>query len=64
MTSIDPLNDFDIFDLGFVRDPFTTMDEIRESGCPIAHTDRWGGSWFPTRYDDVVAMAQEHDLFT
>ena len=64
MTSIDPLNDFDIFDLGFVRDPFTTMDEIRESGCPIAHTERWGGSWFPTRYDDVVAMAQEHDLFT
>lgn len=64
MTAIDPLRNYDIFDLDFVRDPFVTMDEIRESGCPIAHSERWGGSWFPTRYDDVVAMAQEHDLFT
>ncbi|MCE9623206.1 MAG: cytochrome P450 [Actinomycetia bacterium] len=40
------------------------MDAIRESECPIAHTERWGGSWLPTRYEDIVAMAQEHDLFT
>jgi hypothetical protein len=64
MTAIDPLSDYDIFDAGFIRDPFTVMDEIRESECPIAHTERWGGSWMPTRYADVVAMAQEHDVFT
>ncbi|MBI4935450.1 MAG: cytochrome P450 [Actinobacteria bacterium] len=40
------------------------MDQIRESECPVAHTDRWGGSWMPTRYADIVAVAQEHDLFT
>jgi cytochrome P450 len=62
--SIDPLTDYDIFDSQFVIDPFPVMDEIRESGCPVAHTDRWGGSWMPTRYADVVAAAQEHDLFT
>jgi cytochrome P450 len=62
--SIDPLTDYDIFDSQFVIDPFPVMDEIRESACPVAHTDRWGSSWMPTRYADIVAVAQEHDLFT
>lgn len=61
---VDPTRDFDIFDAGFVRDPFPVMDEIRESACPVAHTERWGGSWMPTRYEDVVAIAQEYDVFT
>ncbi len=56
--------DYDIFDPGFVRNPYPMMSDIRESTCPIAHTDRWGGSWMPTRYDDIVAVAQEHDIFT
>jgi hypothetical protein len=61
MTTTD---DYDIFDPDFVRDPYPTMSAIRESGCPIAHSDLRGGSWMPTRYDDVVAIAQEHELFT
>lgn len=60
----DPLTDYDIFDPNFILDPFPVMDEIRESQCPIAHTERWGGSWMPTRYSDIVAIAQEHDTFT
>lgn len=60
----DVVNDYDIFEPGFVTDPYPTMSTIRESACPIAHTERWGGSWMPTRYDDVVAIAQEHELFT
>ena len=64
MTTIDPHTDYDIFDPAYIIDPFPVMDEIRESACPIARTERWGGSWLPTRYDDIVAMAQEHDLFT
>ena len=60
----DPTTDYNIFDPEFVRDPYPTMHEIRESKCPIAHSNRWGGSWFPTRYDDVVAIAQEHEIFT
>ena len=60
----DWIADYDIFDPAFVRDPYPTMSEIRESQCPIAHTERWGGSWMPTRYDDIVAVAQEHDIFT
>ena len=56
--------DYDIFDPAFVRNPYPMMSDIRESTCPIAHTGRWGGSWMPTRYDDIVAVAQEHDIFT
>ncbi|HEY4609752.1 MAG TPA: hypothetical protein VIH06_11125, partial [Ilumatobacteraceae bacterium] len=51
----DWVTDYDIFDPDFVRDPYPAMSEIRESNCPVAHSDRWGGSWMPTRYDDVVA---------
>ncbi|MBI4884167.1 MAG: cytochrome P450 [Actinobacteria bacterium] len=64
MTSTDPHTDFDIFDPQYLIDPFPVIDEIRESACPIARTERWGGSWLPTRYVDIVAMAHEHDLFT
>ena len=60
----DLLTDYDIFDPEFVRDPFPSFAEIRESKCPVAHTDRWGGSWMPTRYEDVVAIAQEYETFT
>ena len=60
----DLLTDYNIMDPEFIKDPFGKFDHIRESECPIAHTDRWGGSWLPTRYEDVVAMAQEFEVFT
>ena len=60
----DLLTDYDIFDPEFVRDPYPSFAEIRESKCPVAHTERWGGSWMPTRYEDVVAIAQEYETFT
>jgi cytochrome P450 len=67
MTATEPVSDwttdYDIFDSSFVLDPYPKMSEIRET-CPIAHSDRWGGSWMPTRYEDVVAIAHEHDTFT
>ncbi len=59
----DLTTDYDIFDASFVTDPYPAMAEIRET-CPIAHSDRWGGSWMPTRYQDVVAIAHEHLTFT
>ena len=68
MTDISPVedwaSDYNIFAPEFMTDPYPRMSEIREGACPIAHSDRWGGSWMPTRYEDVVAMAQEHELFT
>ena len=67
MTTTEPVSnwttDYDIFDAEFILDPYPKMAEIRDT-CPIAHTERWGGSWMPTRYEDVVAIAHEHLTFT
>ena len=53
----DLATDYDIFDPDYVRDPVPAWAELRGS-CPIAHTERYGGSWLPTRYDDLQAMAK------
>jgi len=60
----DMLADYDIFDPEFLKNPFPAFSEVRESECPVAHTERWGGSWMPTRYDDIVAVAQENTTFS
>jgi cytochrome P450 len=60
---LDWTTDYDIFDPGYVRDPAPVWDELRGE-CPVAHTERWGGSWMPTRYEDVVAIAHDVDRFS
>ena len=54
--------DYDIFDEAYITDPYGIWAELRER-CPIAHTERWGGSWLPTRYEDVTEMARDIDHF-
>jgi len=49
--------DYDIFDPAYYTDPGPIWADLRQR-CPIAHSDRWGGSWLPTRYDDVAEMAR------
>lgn len=49
--------DYDVMDPGYIKDPAPVWQELREV-CPIAHTTRWGGSWLPTRYEDVREMAR------
>ena len=38
-------------------------DELREA-CPVAHTERFGGAWLPTRHADVRAIADDTEHFT
>jgi cytochrome P450 len=59
---LDWATDYDIFDPQYVTDPYGIWDELRVR-CPMAHTDRWGGSWLPTRYEDVNAIAHDIDTF-
>src|SRR5437763_11557325 len=47
----------DIFGPAYCSAPGPIWADLRER-CPIAHTERWGGSWLPTRYDDVAEMAR------
>lgn len=55
--------DFDHTDAKWAEDPFPIWDDFREH-CPIAHTERFGGAWFPVRYDDVAAVAYDTETFT
>jgi cytochrome P450 len=52
-------SDFDVLDPRYVADPFGIWDDLRAT-CPIAHTERRGSTWLPTRYEDVTAIA--HDI--
>ena len=56
-------SDYDIFDPAYIRDPFPVWDELRQK-CPVAHSDRWGASWMPTRYEDLFAIAQDFEHFS
>lgn len=56
-------SDFDVLDPDYIADPFGIWDELRAS-CPIAHTDRRGSTWLPTRYDDVTAIAHDIEHFS
>ena len=38
--------------------------ELREQGCPVAHTDRYGGMWAPITAELVREVAYDTDHFT
>ena len=50
-------SDYDIFHPDYVTDPAPIWDDLR-ARCPVARTERWGGSWMPTRYEDVHQLAK------
>jgi cytochrome P450 len=55
--------DFDHLDPRWVQDPFPIWDEMRRR-CPIAHTERFMGVYFPSRYEDVRAVAYDTEHFS
>jgi cytochrome P450 len=55
--------DFDHTDPEWVADPFPIWDELR-ARCPVAHSERYGGTWLPVRHDDVAAVAYDTEHFT
>lgn len=56
-------SDYDIFEQEYVREPYPIWDTLRDT-CPVAHSERWGGSWMPTRYEEVFAIAQDTERFS
>ncbi len=67
MTDVRPVDhwdtDFDVLSRAYVDDPFSIWDDLRRT-CPVAHSDRRGSTWLPTRYDDVVELAHDIDHFS
>ena len=63
MTATVPVDDwstdFDVLDPHYIADPFQVWADLR-GRCPIAHSNRRGSTWLPTRYADVTAIA--HDI--
>jgi cytochrome P450 len=55
--------DFDHTADEWAADPYPIIDDLRRR-CPVAHTDRYGGAWLPTRHEDVAAVAYDTDRFT
>ncbi len=55
--------DFDHTDSAWVADPFPIWDELRQT-CPVAHSDRYGGTWLPTTHEAVAAVAYDTEHFT
>lgn len=55
--------DFDHTDERWIENPYPIWEALRAE-CPIAHTDRYGGAWLPTRHEDVSAIAYDTDRFT
>ncbi|MFG1964574.1 cytochrome P450 [Nonomuraea sp. NPDC049028] len=55
--------DFSHAEPEWAADPYPIQDELRQR-CPIAHTERFGGGWLPTRYEDVAAIAYDTEHFS
>jgi cytochrome P450 len=55
--------DFDHTSEAWAADPFPIWDELRAT-CPVAHTERYGGAWLPTRHEDVAAIAYDTERFS
>jgi cytochrome P450 len=56
-------NDFDHLDPAWVADPYPIWDAMRRT-CPVAHTDKFNGVYFPSRYEDVRAIAYDTEHFS
>lgn len=55
--------DFSHMEPEWTDDPYPIIEDLR-GRCPVAHTDRFGGGWLPTRYDDVASIAYDTERFS
>lgn len=56
--------DFEIFDPGFVRDPYPVWQGLRDQGCPFARTQRRATTFMPTTFEGVREVASRTDDFS
>jgi cytochrome P450 len=56
-------SDFSHLEPQWSADPYPIQDDLRQR-CPIARTERFGGGWLPTRYQDVAAIAYDTERFS
>lgn len=54
---------FDHLSSELAADFHPTLARMR-ARCPVAHSDRYGGFWVATGYEDVLRVAQDWDTFS
>ncbi|HRW37294.1 MAG: cytochrome P450 [Acidimicrobiales bacterium] len=54
---------FDHTDEDYAQHAPEIWDDLRQR-CPVAHGEAHGGVWFPSRHDDVSAIANDTERFT
>ncbi len=55
--------DFDHTDPAYNENVHEIWDDLRER-CPVAHTERFGGTWLPTRHADIATIAYDTENYT
>ncbi len=60
---VDFATDFDHTDPQWVNNPYPIWEDLR-TRCPVAHTERYGGAWFPATHEGVSFVAKNTDDFT
>jgi len=60
---LDFATDWDHTDPEWVNDPYPIWEDLRQR-CPVAHTDRYGGGWFPATHAGVSEIAKDTENFT
>ncbi len=60
---VDWATDFDHTDPQYAAAAPEIWGDLR-SRCPVAHSERFGGTWLPTRHDDVSAIAHDTEHFS
>jgi cytochrome P450 len=56
--------DFDHADKSYNANAPEVWQELRDSGCPVAHSDRYGGMWTPITHEAVHDVAYDTENFT
>jgi len=56
-------NDWDHLDPSWLSDPYAIWRDLRDT-CPVAHTGRYSGVYFPTRYSDIREIAYDPQHFS
>jgi cytochrome P450 len=56
--------DFDHGSPAYAANQHKIWDDLKNSGCPIAHTDRYGGTWLPLTHEMVHEIAYDTAHFS
>lgn len=54
---------FDVHDPRLADDPYPTYAHLRRS-CPVGHSDRHGGFWILSRYEDIYEVCRQPEIFS